>query len=60
MKWESQSLKWVEELLARAQERGVIPPFSTAAAVRKAMLLPKPEEYPPDHFAPFPFRLGWI
>jgi hypothetical protein len=60
MKWESESLDWAEKELARAQERGVIPPFSTAATVRKAMLLHKLEEYPPEHYAPFPFRLGWI
>jgi hypothetical protein len=60
MKWESESLDWADKELARAQERGVIPPFSTAATVRKAMLLHRPEEYPPEHYAPFPFRLGWI
>jgi hypothetical protein len=59
-KWEGEALDWAEKELTRAQERGVFSPFSSAATVRKAMLLHRPEEYPPEHFAPFPFRLGWI
>jgi hypothetical protein len=59
-KWEREALDWAEEELAHEQERGAFSPFSSAATVRKAMQLHRPEEYPPGHFAPFPFRLGWI
>jgi hypothetical protein len=60
MKRESEALDWAEKDLECAQARGVIHPFSTAATVRKVMLLHKPEEYAPDHFAPFTPWLGWI
>jgi hypothetical protein len=43
---EGEALDWAEKELARAEERGVFSPFSSAVTMRKAMLVHKPEEYP--------------
>lgn len=49
-----------EEKLAWAIERGALPPFSTTAAMRKAMRIYGTEDCPPGCFDPAPFRLGWV
>jgi hypothetical protein len=51
---------WAEQQFTCARKRGVIEPFPTAADVRKAMMIHRLKDYPPEDSAPFPFKLGWI
>lgn len=60
MKWEREAQDYGEEQLARAQARGKIEPFTTVAAVKKAVLLHRLGIYPPETYDPYPFKLGWI
>ena len=60
MKWEREAQDYGEERLLRAQARDKIEPFTTVAAVKKDMVCRRFDLYPPEHFDPFPFKLGWI
>jgi len=60
MKWEREARDYGEEQLARAHAQDKIEPFATVAAVKKVVLRHRFDIYPEEHYAPFPFMLGWI
>jgi hypothetical protein len=60
MKWEREAQDYGEERLAHAQAQGKIEPFTTVAAVKKAVLHHRVDIYPLENYAPYPFKLGWI
>jgi hypothetical protein len=60
MKWEREAQDYGEERLAHAQAQGKIEPFTTVAAVKKAVLRHRVDIYPLENYAPYPFKLGWI
>lgn len=60
MKWEREAQDYGERRLVRAQAQGRIEPFTTVAAVRQAVMRDRFDKYPPEHYAPFPFKLCWI
>ena len=60
MKWERAAQDYGEERLAHAQAQGRIEPFTTVAALKKAVLHHRVDIYPLENYAPYPFTLGWI
>ncbi|RDL38292.1 Uncharacterized protein BP5553_02632 [Venustampulla echinocandica] len=60
MKWEREAQGYRERRLVNAQAEGKIRPFTTAAAVREAVLYCRFDIDPPEKYAPYPFKLGWI
>lgn len=60
MKWEREAQDYVEERLLRARVQPGTEPFTTIEAVKRAVLHHRVDIYPPEFYAPFPFKLGWI
>ena len=60
MKWEREAQDYGEKRLLRAQARDKIEPFTTVAAVKKAVLHHRVDIYPLENYAPYPFKLGWV
>ena len=60
MKWEREAQDYGEERLVHAQAQGKIEPFTTVAAVEKAVLHHRVDIYSLENYAPYPFKLGWI
>lgn len=63
-KRDSAAIEYAEQKFQKARGRNRITPFSTAAEVRKAMLItptrPEEQEHPPDYYLPEPFVSRWI
>ena len=60
MKWERRAQDYGEKRLAHAQVQGKIEPFTTVAAVKKAVLHHRVDIYPPETFVRRPSTPGWI
>jgi hypothetical protein len=60
MEWEREAQDYGEEQLASAWARDKVEPFTTVAAVKKAVLDHRVDIYPPETYAPAPLMLGWI
>ncbi len=59
-KWEREAWDYGEERLAGARAQDNIEPFTTVAAVQKAVLHWRVDIYPPEFYTEYPFKLGWI
>jgi hypothetical protein len=60
MTWEKEAQVYGEKQLVRAQAQDKVNPFTSVAAVNKYVLLHRVDIYPPERYAPYPFRIGWI
>ncbi|KAL2064200.1 hypothetical protein VTL71DRAFT_4694 [Oculimacula yallundae] len=59
-RWERKAHDYAEEELALAKKEDKIKPFATAEAVRKRVLSHRVDLHPPEWYAPYTFKLGWI